>query len=123
MKACNACGKCCIKYGNGQLSASEEDLSLWDSLRPEIAAYTKKGDIWFDPNTGAKLNFCPWLKPVEGSSAYHCDIYYDRPEDCRIYPATVADMVKDDCEMIEAGDLKDLKNAEITLSQIHIADR
>jgi Fe-S-cluster containining protein len=123
MKACNACGKCCIKYGNGRLSASDEDINLWDGLRPEIASYVKEGDIWFDPENGVRLKMCPWLRPVEGSSAYHCDIYYDRPEDCRIYPATVADMIKDDCEMIESNDLKDLKNAEIRLSQIHIADR
>ena len=122
MKPCNACGKCCIKYGNGQLSASDQDLSVWNSMRPDIAAHTKKGSIWFDPDTGEQLEVCPWLRPVEGSSAYHCDIYYDRPEDCRVYPATVSDMIKDDCEMLESNDLKNLMNAEVKLSLIHIAE-
>jgi len=123
MKPCNSCGKCCTKYGNGQLSASDGDIDLWHSLRPEIADFTKSGEIWFDPNTGHQLSSCPWLREVAGSSAFHCAIYFDRPEDCRVYPATVADMVKDGCEMLEPSDLKNLKVAEIRLSQIHIADR
>jgi Fe-S-cluster containining protein len=122
MKPCNACGKCCIKYGDGQLSASDEDIDLWGSLRPDVASYSKGGEIWFSPETGERLTVCPWLKKVENTKIYHCEIYLDRPEDCRIYPATVADMVKDDCEMIENGDLNDLKQANIKLSQIHIAD-
>jgi len=35
MKECNSCGKCCNKYSNGGLSASADDLSFWESLRPE----------------------------------------------------------------------------------------
>ena len=123
MKPCNACGKCCIKYGGGQLSASADDIKLWDALRPDIASFTQAGELWFDPESGKQLSVCPWLRPVAGSSVYHCDIYYDRPEDCRIYPATISDMVKDDCEMLEAGDVSNLKNAEFKLAQIHIADR
>lgn len=123
MKACNSCGKCCTKYGDGQLAASDDDIDLWDSLRPEIARYTKSSEIWFDPDSGSRLRSCPWLTEVPGSSVFHCAIYFDRPEDCRIYPATVADMIKDDCEMLEPKDLKNTKLAEIQLSQIHIADR
>lgn len=122
MKPCNACGKCCVKYGDGQLSASKEDIDVWDGLRPDIARYTQAGDIWFDPVTKKQLSTCPWLRSVPGGSVFHCDIYYDRPEDCRIYPANVSDMVKDGCEMLEPGDLMDLKNAQFKLSEIHIAD-
>lgn len=123
MKPCNACGKCCVKYGDGQLSASQEDIDLWGSMRPDVASYSKNGEIWFSPETGERLTVCPWLKKVENTRFFHCEIYLDRPEDCRIYPATVTDMIKDDCEMLEEGDLGNLKQANITLSQIHIADR
>ncbi|MFT5259397.1 MAG: hypothetical protein ACI9J2_001879 [Saprospiraceae bacterium] len=52
MKACNSCGKCCIKYSNGDLSASDQDLESWESLRPEIYRYVRDGKIWMDPATG-----------------------------------------------------------------------
>ena len=122
MKPCNSCGKCCIKYGNGQLSASEDDIRIWDSLRPEISAYVRNGNIWHDPHTGASLSSCPWLRTVEGVDAYHCAIYFDRPEDCRVYPSTVNDMLKDGCEMLDEGDKKDLKLAHVNLSKFVTSD-
>jgi len=115
MKACNACGKCCVKYSNGQLSASSEDIELWESLRPDIAEYVRDGKIWFDPQTGDLIELCPWLKKESGSKRFLCDIYFDRPEDCRVYPATVSDMLKDECEMLEPKDLQDLKYAQKVL--------
>lgn len=123
MKACNACGKCCVKYGNGQLTASPEDIALWDSFRPEVAAYVKDGNIWFDPHSGQQLTICPWLKPVDNKSqVFHCQIYFDRPEDCRVYPTNINDMIKDDCEMLEPHDLSDLDLARQKLAQINIVD-
>jgi Fe-S-cluster containining protein len=44
-----------------------------------------------------------------------CEIYYDRPDDCKIYPATIEDMVKDGCEMLEKQDLTYPKQAQKTL--------
>ena len=119
MKACNSCGKCCIKYSNGDLSASAEDLQHWENSRPEIQDYVKNDQIWFHPTTEKRLELCPWLRleqtPQSQQSRYSCAIYYDRPEDCRIYPATIDDMIKDDCEMLEKSDLTDLKQANINL--------
>ena len=28
MKDCNQCGKCCIKYGDGGIEASDEDIEM-----------------------------------------------------------------------------------------------
>lgn len=119
MKACNSCGKCCIKYSNGDLSASAEDLQHWEDSRPEINVHVQNNEIWFHPTTKKQLELCPWLRQEPATDAqpvrYSCDIYYDRPEDCRIYPTTVDDMIKDDCEMLEKSDLMDLKQASINL--------
>ena len=118
MKACNACGKCCIKYSNGQLAASTEDIQLWESFRPDISEYVVSGEIWFEPNSKKLIELCPWLKKDTDSARYLCDIYLDRPEDCRAYPATIKDMIMDDCEMLEPADLSDLKQAQKTLNEI-----
>ena len=116
MKACNSCGKCCIKYGNGRLNASQADIDLWESLRPEISTYVRNGKIWIDPVTGKQVEFCPWLRKETSKTTsqdqYTCAIYFDRPEDCRIYPATVNDMIKDECEMLESRDLLNIKQAQ-----------
>lgn len=116
MKACNSCGKCCIKYSNGGLSASQSDIDLWESLRPDISTYVHDGKIWMDPNTGKQIELCPWLRaePIHGAAkpVYTCAIYFDRPEDCRVYPANVDEMLNDDCEMLEPRDLLDLKKAQ-----------
>lgn len=115
MKECNSCGKCCIKYGNGGLSASDADLDLWESLRPDIFEFARDGEIWMEPHTGQQIEFCPWLRKEPNQARYTCAIYFDRPEDCRVYPARIADMVKDECEMLEPKDLLNLKEAQITL--------
>jgi Fe-S-cluster containining protein len=81
-----------------------------------------------NPETGEQIERCPWLREEvrEGlgkdskQALYTCDIYYDRPEDCRVYPATIADMIKDECEMLETRDLTNLKQAQRELSQIMI---
>lgn len=122
MKACNACGKCCIKYSNGGLTASASDLELWETQRPDIFRYVKKEQLWVDPVTGKNIELCPWLRKEPDQLRYTCDIYYDRPEDCRVYPATINDMIKDDCEMLEPQDLKNRKLAENRLQEINIRD-
>ena len=65
-----------------------------------------------DPDSGEQIELCPWLRREPEKLQYTCAIYFDRPEDCRVYPATVSDMIKDDCEMIEPQDLVDLSRAE-----------
>ena len=40
---------------------------------------------------------------------------YNRPEDCRLYPALVTEMVADDCEMLEPNDLLNLELAQAVL--------
>ena len=117
MKECNQCGKCCTKYSNGGLSASESEIKFWDVFRPEIYEYVSEGNIWMEPTTGKQLELCPWLRK-QPNNVYTCDIYFDRPDDCKYYPVTVEQMIEDDCEMIEARDLKKPKQAQKTLDKL-----
>lgn len=84
------------------------------------------GEIWAEPSSGKLLELCPFLrKATDGKSVakYTCDIYFDRPDDCKFYPSNVQEMVIDECEMIEESDLIDLKKAQINLDVIMIDSR
>lgn len=118
MKDCTQCGKCCINYGNGGLSATRSEIDWWENYRPEIFAYVRDGKIWADPATGQRLPRCPWLEKLPGQDKYRCGIYHDRPEDCRHYPVTIAQMVADGCEMLEARDLIDRRRAQSRLDEL-----
>lgn len=117
MKPCNQCGKCCINYSDGGLSATPEELEMWELFRPDIYSYVKKGEIWFDPKTDQQLTRCPWLQQANDGK-YICDIYHDRPEDCRHYPVTIEQMLKDECEMLEVQDLNNLNRAQKDVDRI-----
>lgn len=117
MKDCNQCGKCCIKYGDGALSATKEEIEQWELDQPEIFKFVKNNEIWFDPTTGLQLTSCPFLEIIPNANAqaaakYTCSIYLHRPEDCRHYPSLISEMIRDGCEMIEAVDLARPKNAQ-----------
>ncbi|ALQ08256.1 YkgJ family cysteine cluster protein [Pseudoalteromonas fuliginea] len=128
MKQCNQCGKCCIKYGGGDLSASKEEIDLWELFNPEIYEYVKNDEIWFDPKTGLRLDACPFLeiapkKDPLAKNMYTCSIYLDRPEDCRHYPSLIPEMIRDECEMIEAIDIKNQTRAQHKLDILMIDSR
>jgi Fe-S-cluster containining protein len=118
LKECNQCGKCCIAYSDGGLSASADEIDWWENYRPEIFKYVLNRKIWINPITGKQLEVCPWLKKHPDQNIYSCDIYYDRPEDCRHYPVNIDQMLKDDCEMIEVRDLTNLDKAQTTLDKL-----
>lgn len=123
MKECNQCGKCCLQYSDGGLSATAEEIESWEIFNPAIAEYAVGGEIWMDPATGEQLTRCPWLevlseRPCSGAIKYGCRIYHDRPQDCRHYPVLIADMVRDECEMIEIGDIDAPREAQIALDQL-----
>lgn len=120
MKDCNQCGKCCIKYGDGALSATANEIDMWELFQPHIYQYVKDNEIWFCPDTGVQLNRCPFLEiePNQGKAKYTCSIYLSRPEDCRHYPSNIAEMVRDECEMIEVKDLDDFKKAQSKLDDL-----
>ncbi len=108
MKSCNQCGKCCIKYGGGDLSVTTEEIEMWELFNPEIAEYVRNDEIWFDPKSGKRLEHCPFLEVEDSTSEikkYTCSIYLNRPEDCRHYPSLISEMIRDECEMIEVTDL------------------
>lgn len=76
-----------------------------------------------DPTTGKQIDLCPFLRlapptPTSDKAVYTCDIYFDRPDDCKFYPVTIKQMLDDECEMIEIQDLTDLKQAQKTLNTL-----
>ncbi|MPW36602.1 YkgJ family cysteine cluster protein [Vibrio sp. B1Z05] len=128
MKDCNQCGKCCIKYGNGDLAATQQEIELWELFNPDIFEYVKDGKIWFDPQTREQLERCPFLELVPKIRAgekdkYTCSIYLDRPEDCRHYPSLIDEMVRDECEMIEVVDLGNPNKAQKQLDKLMSSSR
>ena len=118
MKECNQCGKCCIKYSNGGLSVSAVQVDYWENYRPEIHRYVAEGNIWIDPDTGKQIELCPWLRKAPNQNKYTCDIYYDRPDDCKYYPSTIEEMIVDECEMLEEKDQSNPKLARKALDEI-----
>ena len=123
MKNCNSCGKCCEKYGHDGLSASAEEIEAWETYRPDIARYVQDGKIWIDPTTGKHVERCPWLRKSPEGNKFTCDIYEDRPEDCRYYPVHIAEMIRDECEMLEPRDLFNHRRAQRKLDAIMIDSR
>ena len=123
MKDCNQCGKCCTNYSDGGLFASISEIEYWEIFRPTIYNYVNGGKIWINPNTGKQLKLCPWLRQLPDQKKYTCDIYYDRPDDCKHYPVTVEQMVKDECEMLEMRDLAKPKQAQKSLDRLMMDSR
>ena len=123
MKKCNQCGKCCINYSNGGLSASPEEIKMWDLFRSDIYDYVTDGKIWMNPETGEQLERCPWLAKEPDKNIYTCDIYNDRPDDCKYFPVTIEQMINIECEMIEEHDLKNPTQAQKTLDKIMAESR
>lgn len=105
------------------MAASPEEIDWWETYRPDIARYARDGKIWVDPATGEYFDRCPWLQKSPDSKMFTCAIYDDRPEDCRQYPVEIADMVHDDCEMLEPRDLVDLRRAQRKLDELMIDSR
>lgn len=123
MRECNQCGKCCTNYSNGGLSASASEIDLWEENRPDIFRFVRDGKIWMDPDTGEQLALCPWLRKLPDQNRTICDIYDDRPDDCKFYPVSIEDMIKDECEMLEAHDLDKPKQAQKRLDKLMVDSR
>ena len=118
MKACTQCGKCCTQYSDGGLSATADEIETWEIFNPDIAEYVRDGNIWMNPISGEQLTRCPWLRKAPNQNIYTCDIYLDRPNDCRHYPVTIDQMINDECEMIEVQDLVNPKQAQRKLDKL-----
>lgn len=121
MKECNQCGKCCTKYGADNLYVTANEIEMWELFAPDIAQYVQNGKVWFDPKTAEPLSACPFLKVIDPSSnspKYTCDIYLERPDDCRQYPSLVSEMIRDGCEMIEAIDINSPSAAQKRLEKL-----
>ena len=118
MKECNQCGKCCINYSDGGLSASASEIDYWLTYRPDIYQYVSADSIWVSPDSGKQLKRCPWLRKLPNQNSYVCDIYLDRPDDCKYYPVTIEQMIKDGCEMLEVKDSVNPKHAQTNLDRL-----
>jgi len=118
VKECNLCGKCCRKYSNGGLTVTAEEIKSWEIFKPEIADYVVDGKIWISPETGKPIELCPWLRKLDGQNVFVCDIYLDRPDDCKYYPVTIEQMIQDECEMLDNKDLLNPKQAQKTLDKL-----
>ena len=118
MKACNQCGKCCTRYGGGDLTATTSEIDGWADHRPDIFEYVRDEKIWVSPVTGKQMLRCPWLRKLPHQEKYICRIYNDRPEDCKQYPVTIDEMVRDECEMLDLRDLLNPKKAQRDLDLI-----
>jgi len=70
------------------------------------------------PDTGEQIKLCPWLRKLPNQIGYICDIYYDRPDDCKYYPVTIEQMIEDECEMLEVQDMANPKQAQKTLDKL-----
>ena len=108
---------------DGGLSATPSEIDWWETFRPDIHAYVSGNEIWADPNTGKRLTYCPWLEALPNDKGFTCSIYLDRPDDCKHYPTSIAEMVRDNCEMIEVKDLKNRKQAQRKLDDLMIDSR
>jgi Fe-S-cluster containining protein len=100
------------------LSASASEIDWWEEHRPDIFSFVSEGQIWVSPETGEQLVSCPWLQKLPNQQKYACSIYDDRPNDCRYYPVDIAQMIRDECEMLDAGDLRHYEKAQRTLDDL-----
>lgn len=123
MKECNSCGKCCTLYSDGGLSATTSEIEWWEVFRPEIYEYVSNGKIWMNPVNGDQLTQCPWLQKLPDQNKYICGIYNDRPDDCKHYPVTIDEMVRDECEMLEVLDFRNPAKAQKKLDKLMIDSR
>lgn len=118
MKDCNQCGKCCTLYGGGGLTVAADEIDWWEEHNPDIFKYVHGGEIWISPVTGKQMLRCPWLRKLPKQDKYVCRIYYNRPDECRHYPVSVEEMIRDECEMLEPADLKNLDKAQQRLDTL-----
>ena len=107
-----------MRYSDGGLSASADEIAYWEIFRPHIYKFVSGGNIWIDPNTGSQIKRCPWLRQLPSQEKYVCDIYYDRPDDCKHYPVTIEQMIKDECEMLDVKDLANPEKAQNVLDKL-----
>ena len=99
------------------------EIEYWETFRPDIFKYVSNGNIWMNPGTGELMERCPWLRHLPKENKYTCDIYDDRPDDCKHYPVTINQMIKDECEMLEVKDLSNPKQAQKSLDKLMAGSR
>jgi len=83
---CLSCGDCCASFG-GHLHVSRCDLERWrrEGREDLLRMVNHLGWIWVDPDTGRRLEDCPFLTRT-GPQTRICAIHETKPDICRDYP-------------------------------------
>jgi len=104
LQECNACGKCCKKYGGegGLGSINQEEYDRLPEFAKKFAGQLNPMeiyDIWIFE--GMEMVRCPFLIELEGEKSV-CMIYDHRPDVCKSWPDKVNTdgMVAVKCEMM-----------------------
>ncbi len=100
---CIQCGRCCRFLDGAFIAcATAEDLERWRRQgREDILAYTAKGYLWVDPQTGEDVVSCPWRRKLPGKDVYECLIQDTKPYHCRRYPLTRKNALRCGCRGFE----------------------
>lgn len=92
---CKRCGECCKRLANS-LTISKEKYQEWQNIEissefGELKASefaepigNDEYNLFFNPNTGEKLDRCPFLDEKQGN--LFCKIYRNKPERCNDFP-------------------------------------
>jgi Fe-S-cluster containining protein len=104
---CTRCGKCCLNDSYmSTLSIDRTDVARWRKQgRADILQYVWSitpavHDAWVKPD-GSECTRCPFVRKDAGAATYKCRIYDMRPQVCRDYPSSYAQMEFVGCEIID----------------------
>jgi Fe-S-cluster containining protein len=104
---CTRCGKCCLNDGYmSTLSFDRTDVARWrkqgrtDILQYVWSIFPGVHDAWIKPD-GSDCTRCPFVRKDAGAATYKCRIYDTRPQVCRDYPSSYAQMEFVGCEIID----------------------
>jgi Fe-S-cluster containining protein len=104
---CTRCGKCCLNEDYmGTLEASRADVGRWrrqkrhDILWYVLSISDRQHDLWIKPD-GTECSRCPFVRKDRNKPTHSCRIYDTRPEICREYPGSYAQMKDIGCEIID----------------------
>jgi Fe-S-cluster containining protein len=69
------------------LAAEESDLARWRAEGRDdlLCRVGEGGALWIDPESGAPLDRCPFLRRMTAELA-QCAIHATKPDMCRDYP-------------------------------------
>jgi Fe-S-cluster containining protein len=103
---CTRCGKCCLNDDYmSTLSFDRTDVARWRKQGARTFCSTsgrsfREYDAWIKPD-GSDCTRCPFARKDAGAATHKCRIYDTRPQVCRDYPSSYAQMEFVGCEIID----------------------